>query len=194
MISFERRYEEDYSEYDWYFPSSSLCSLIESLTKKEDEILYVGCGTSNLGEELYKRGRRYVTNIDHSKMAIRTQMQRWAHLTDMQFVEMDATKLPRDLTGAFQLVVDKALLDYLLCDAKIEKSTRFLNEMKRVVKPGGWFCCVSHGAPESRVPMIAGAFSVSPSKIRVATIPKPHIPGFEDGVAPNYFVYIVQSE
>jgi len=195
LISWERRYEDDGSEFDWYIPAADVVKMIEPLIpRSEDEILYVGCGTSSLGKELYDRGRRFVTNVDTSRLAVHAMAQRYADLNDMQFVEMDATRLPKDLGGAFQLVVDKALLDYFLCEVKKDKANKFLKEMKRVLKIGGWFCCVSHGTPETRLPQLASAFEVPSARIKVTTVPKPDVPGMEQGASPNYFVYMVRVE
>ena len=191
MEDWDERYERDSEEYDWYFSANECCDAVESLAGLDDEILYVGCGTSGVGAELYRRGRHFVTNIDTSKRAIQLMSQRSTEFADMQFVEMDSTKLPKDLTSVFQLVLDKALLDYLLCDVRQDKAEKYLTEVRRVLKPGGAFCCVSHGIPEKRLALIAKAFTVPTSRIQVTPIAKPIVPGLEQGASPNYFIYTV---
>jgi EEF1A lysine methyltransferase 4 len=194
LVSWESRYEADSSEYDWYLSAKQVCALIEPLAQPDEEILYVGCGTSKLGEELYSRGRRFITNIDTNKTVIRKLSQKYAHLSDMQFVEMDATKLPRELFGAFQLVIDKALLDYLLCEADASKASRYLSDVKRVLKPGGTFCCISHGIPDRRVEFIASAFQVSSRKVQIQHIPKPQVSGTDPGASPDFYLYMVRTD
>jgi SAM-dependent methyltransferase len=193
MEPWDQRYEREREEYDWYISAVDCCDAVEALSGSDDEILHVGCGTSAVGQELYSRGKHFVTNIDSSKTAVRLMSQRCAHLTDMQYVEMDASKLPKDLSGAFQLVLDKALLDCLLCEVRRDKADHYLAEVKRVLKPGGHFCCVSHGIPENRALIIATAFGVPTSRVKVSTLPKPHVPGMQQGASPNYFIYMVQA-
>ncbi len=51
----------------------------------------------------------------------------------------------------FELVLDKALFDCLLCGESTAKNvTKHLNEVHRVLKPGGVYLVVSFGAPEQR--------------------------------------------
>ena len=193
MDSWDLRFEREQEEYDWYISAAECCDVVEALASVEDEILHVGCGTSGVGQEMYHRGKHFVTNVDKSKVAIDIMSQRCAHLSDMQYVQMDATKLPKDLSGVFQLVLDKALLDALLCETNQEKADKYLLEVKRVLKPNGFFCCISHGIPDNRLARIAKAFSVHPSRVTVSTIPKPQVQGIPQGASPNYYIYTVQN-
>ena len=197
MINWEERYskEGDVEQYDWYISGSKLAPLLVPLTLPDDEILYVGCGKSDLGAELSKRKRKFVTNIDSSKRVIRTMSNIYSEFEDMQFVEMDVLKMPQDLDQAFQLVIDKALLDYFLCEVNVDKAMKYLTEIKRVIKPGGHFCVVSHGIPENRVPLLVSAFSLPNStRIKISKLPKPEVE--EDipiGADSYYFLYTVRA-
>ena len=53
--------------------------------------------------------------------------------------------------GAYDVVVDKATLDSILCgDGSTENMVKALSEVQRILKPGGIFVSVTHGTPDSR--------------------------------------------
>lgn len=191
-IDWEQRYATDDSEYDWYISAEECCDIVENLAKPDEEIIYLGCGTSAVGSELYKRGKRFITNVDQSPEVIQVMNTRCSTMTDMQFVEMDVTRLPKDLTGVFQLALDKGLLDSLLCNNAKSKAERYLTEVKRIIKPGGFFCCISHGIPETRTQFLSQIFAVPSKAITVKLMPKPRVGGLDIGASPNYFVYIIK--
>lgn len=195
LTNWEVRYALDSGEYDWYISSSQTASLVESLTSADDEILYLGCGTSTLGEQLYARNRKYVTNIDSCDAVIRTMGKRFAGLAEMQFLSLDCRLLPSDLTAGVNMVVDKALLDVLLCEVELDSAKKYLQEVRRVLKRGGWFCLVSHGQPDTRVPLLASCFGLpSSDRIGVGLVPKPQLPGLDPPAVSNYFVYTIRVE
>jgi predicted TPR repeat methyltransferase len=57
---------------EWYVTYPQIEQIIKSrLFEGEDtEIMVVGCGTSELGAQLYKDGYHYITNVDFSKNVI----------------------------------------------------------------------------------------------------------------------------
>jgi len=51
----------------------------------------------------------------------------------------------------FDVIVDKGLFDALLCSQdNLSNMHALVGEMYRVLKPGGVYIVISHGAPESR--------------------------------------------
>ena len=68
----EGRYLNEHMEiFEWYQTYDTLKEKIIDYLKPEDQILYVGCGTSKLAEDLYIDEIRNVTNIDFSENAIK---------------------------------------------------------------------------------------------------------------------------
>ena len=58
--------------FEWYYQTyDTLKEKIIDYLKPEDQILYVGCGTSKLAEDLYIDEIRNITNIDFSENAIK---------------------------------------------------------------------------------------------------------------------------
>jgi ubiquinone/menaquinone biosynthesis C-methylase UbiE len=54
--------------------------------------------------------------------------------------------------ASFNSVIDKATLDSLMtCDEDDQhQATTMLQEVKRILCPGGHYVCISHGAPDDR--------------------------------------------
>ena len=73
---------------------------------------------------------------------------------------LDVRQLRRVLReDSFSLVIDKALLDSLLCDdAGPAAALKLIEDVYRILKPGGTYVIVSHGAPATRMPL----FTASP--------------------------------
>jgi SAM-dependent methyltransferase len=155
----DRRYEKDTGNYDWLMSYENLCSLLHPHITSLDKILILGCGNSTLSEELYKDGYHDVVNIDYSKTVIEMMKER---LPQMDWLEMDMRELNFE-KESFTVVLDKGSLDAVFTDgssvwdpsttvrADIEKA---INEILRVLKPGGKFISISFGQPHFRKPYI----------------------------------------
>ena len=71
LAFWEKRYTNEHLEiFEWYQTYDTLKEKIIDYLKPEDQILYVGCGTSKLAEDLNIDEIRNVTNIDFSENAI----------------------------------------------------------------------------------------------------------------------------
>ncbi|XP_074276180.1 uncharacterized protein LOC141599940 [Silene latifolia] len=139
--------------FEWYAewtqlkpPLISLLSSSSSAGISPDklQILVPGCGNSRLSEHLYDAGFHDITNVDFSKVVISDMLRRnvrdrpkmrWRvmDITDMQF--SDAT---------FDIILDKGGLDALMEPEFGPKlGNQYLSEVKRVLKPGGKFICLT---------------------------------------------------
>jgi ubiquinone/menaquinone biosynthesis C-methylase UbiE len=73
--------------------------------------LVVGCGNSELSEQLYDVGYRHLTNIDISETVVNNMNQKNAkQRPDLTFQKVDATQTPYE-DGSYQAVLDKGTLD-----------------------------------------------------------------------------------
>lgn len=111
------------------------------------QVLVVGCGNSELSEQMYDVGMcEDIVNIDISDAVIR-QMQEHSGSTrpKMSYLLMDMLQM--DFPDAhFQVVLDKGTLDALLTDeeeATIAKVDQMFAEISRVLQVGGRYLCVS---------------------------------------------------
>ena len=92
-----------------------------------------------------------MTNIDSSSVVINQMADLHSDLEDMEYTVMDACAMEFIPDHCFDLIVDKALFDCLLCSSSnMHRVTKYVKEMYRVLKPGGSFVVVSHGAPDTR--------------------------------------------
>jgi len=128
-----------------------------------------------LSEKLYEEGFHYITNADFSGVLIEEMRERNAHLEDMDCmlsfsplmiklsneldidVEMDLTE-PLDIldSESFTCILDKACLDCVTCSDQYGKKTQqYLENLYRILAPGGTYLCVSHGRPETRLPQLS---------------------------------------
>ncbi|KAL0214545.1 hypothetical protein P9112_006729 [Eukaryota sp. TZLM1-RC] len=150
------RYAQDDEVFEWLIDWSDLQSYMTPHLTTTSEILVTGCGTSRLVADLYNFGFPYVTAIDFSEVAIAQMKDRWSDLSDtLEFEVMDMTEGLDYPSLIFDVVIDKAALDAVLCgtDALL-KSRRVLREIYRVLKPNGLFFCVSHAGEDARISLL----------------------------------------
>ena len=55
---------------EWYLQYSDLKDILDKHCNKDKRVLHVGCGSSTLGEEMYKDGYSHQDNIDFSDIVI----------------------------------------------------------------------------------------------------------------------------
>eukprot|EP01029_Cantina_marsupialis_P029247 TRINITY_DN779998_c0_g1_i1.p1 TRINITY_DN779998_c0_g1~~TRINITY_DN779998_c0_g1_i1.p1 ORF type:complete len:199 (-),score=25.88 TRINITY_DN779998_c0_g1_i1:265-861(-) len=142
--SWNHRYSKaDQQVFDWYLDIFPFVKSILPENEDSFEIFIPGCGSSSLGYKLFEEGYKNITCCDVSHVVISQNAQRWK---DIDFSVLDIAdpseteELPDEF---FNMVLDKALLDTLLCleSVSIEK---VLGEIYRLLKPGGYYVCVSH--------------------------------------------------
>ena len=120
----EKRYkDEPESTFDWYqCPShsnrlsgyESLKPFIKELITLASKILVLGCGNSELSEQLYDDGFPLIDSIDISASVISQMRVRNLAREKMKFEVMDVRELHYDAM-AYDLVLDKGTLDAILC-------------------------------------------------------------------------------
>ena len=68
-------------------------------------------------------------------------------------MELDITE-PLDIldSDSFTLIIDKGTLDCVVCSSAYQRRTQqMLQNVHRILAPGGCFVCVSYGRPETRL-------------------------------------------
>ncbi|NWI11501.1 MET13 protein, partial [Crypturellus soui] len=111
------------------------------------QVLVVGCGNSELSEQMYDAGLcEDIVNIDVSEAVVRQMQERSANRRPrMSYLQMDALQM--DFPDAiFQVVLDKGTLDAILADeeaATLAKVDRMFAEISRVLQVGGRYLCIS---------------------------------------------------
>ena len=149
----EGRYLNEHMEiYEWYQTYETLKEKIIDYIKPEDQILYVGCGTSKLAEDLYIDEIRNVTNIDFSENAIKIMEDRYKEQkVEMKYKKMNVTNMEEFTNESFNVVFDKALLDSVICgENALPIVDKMINEIYRVLVNGGYYIVISNGNEDTR--------------------------------------------
>lgn len=159
--------------------------------------MVVGCGISRLSEELYDEGFLDVTSIDFSYTAIKFQQDFYrVEYPKLVFTQMDVRNLTYN-DGEFDMVLDKALLDAVICSdgSKVNTST-MMTEIHRVLKPNGVYISLSHGKENQRLKY----YGIPKWAIETVRIPKPDVgvsmkgpKGSDPDKAKNHFCYICKK-
>ncbi|KAK7889328.1 hypothetical protein WMY93_024888 [Mugilogobius chulae] len=129
--------------FEWYGDYNKLCGVLHKYIKVKDKVLVVGCGNSELSEQMYDVGYKHLINIDISETVINHMNQRNAERRpDLTFQQIDATKTPFE-EGHFQAVLDKGTLDAMASEEEGALASRMLTEMSRVLSVGGRYVCIT---------------------------------------------------
>ena len=113
---------------------------------------------------------------------------------DMDWCQIDATNAASLPDDAFDLTIDKALLDAVLTgDDSINRAGKMIAEMHRLLKRGGVYLVLSHGVPATRVGLIS---KFAPwASVEMIQIKKPRVEGFQlDGASAHYYLYVATKK
>ncbi|XP_074008685.1 eEF1A lysine and N-terminal methyltransferase isoform X2 [Numenius arquata] len=124
--------------FEWYGTFPELCPVLRKYVRPRDKVLVVGCGNSELSEQMYDMGMcEDIVNIDISDAVIRQMQERsGSKRPKMSYLLMDMLQM--DFPDAhFQVVLDKGTLDAILTDeeeATLAKVDKMFAEISRVLQ------------------------------------------------------------
>ena len=139
--------------FDWLEDYSSLKTIISDLNinKETGTVLNLGCGNSEMSEEMYDAGYHNIVNIDISHNVIKYMKERNKQRPKMTFCQMDVRDIKLE-SNSVDLAIDKSTIDALLCgEDSFTNVAKMIKEVQRVLKVGGYYMIISYGNPESRV-------------------------------------------
>eukprot|EP00249_Psilotum_nudum_P002193 c15099_g1_i1 orf=393-1130(+) len=149
----DNRYRQDTGSFDWYQQYSGLASLLQKYIPKTSLVLMVGCGNALLSEEMVNNGYREIMNIDISSVVIEAMQKKYQNVPQLKYMKMDVRDMSYFGDEQFDSVVDKGMLDSLMCGASASSSAaKMLEEVCRVLKPGGVYMLITYGDPRVRIP------------------------------------------
>ncbi|XP_037595010.1 eEF1A lysine and N-terminal methyltransferase isoform X2 [Cebus imitator] len=132
--------------FEWYGTYLELCGVLHKYIKPREKVLVIGCGNSELSEQLYDVGYQDIVNIDISEVVIKQMKECNAtRRPQMRFLKMDMTQMEFP-DASFQVVLDKGTLDAVLTDEEektLQQVDRMLAEVGRVLQVGGRYLCIS---------------------------------------------------
>eukprot|EP01129_Flabellula_baltica_P012583 TRINITY_DN5692_c0_g1_i1.p1 TRINITY_DN5692_c0_g1~~TRINITY_DN5692_c0_g1_i1.p1 ORF type:complete len:202 (-),score=29.29 TRINITY_DN5692_c0_g1_i1:44-649(-) len=180
--------------FDWYVGSQMkpLLLKIKEFCPLESIVLMVGCGNSALSEQMVLEGYQKVFNIDFSPVVIDLMNERFNNSPRLVFEVMNVLELGYQ-DEFFDVIVDKATLDSIMCSNKsFKKVNMMIRQIYRVLKPGGIYISISHASPEDRLELFrteSANFQVEVVQLEkeYATI----CPSY--GTLPQYFMYIASK-
>jgi len=149
-------------EYDWLGDYDAFKALIHKHVAKSDRILMVGCGNSQLSQQMYADGYENILSTDISEVCIKNQQEAFPHL---QWQVADIKHLEQIKDESFDVVIEKATLDALLVGEKspwhpsdegLETVDSALREISRVLSfKSGRFLSLTFAQPHFRMPFYA---------------------------------------
>lgn len=170
----DSRYMEEGSSaaFDWYQRYSALRPFLLNFVPTSSRVLMVGCGNAVMSEDMAKDGYIDIMNVDISSIVIDMMRKKYANLPQLKYIQMDARDMSFFEDESFDCVIDKGTLDSLMCgtDAPLGAS-QMLEEVNRLLKPGGIYMLITYGDPSVRVPHLSQAGSSW--KITLYIIPRP---------------------
>ncbi|XP_053178130.1 eEF1A lysine and N-terminal methyltransferase [Scomber japonicus] len=129
--------------FEWYGDYNKLCGVLHKYIKTQDKVLVVGCGNSELSEQLYDVGYKHLTNIDISETVVTHMNQRNAERRPgLTFQQVDATQTPYE-DASYQAALDKGTLDAMASEEEGALARNMLTEVGRVLSVGGRYVCVT---------------------------------------------------
>lgn len=130
--------------YCSYADNAWLQQLIRAAARHDERLLVLGCGTSLLSQQLYDDGYHQVVSIDFSRAAIDHMRATAQDRPGPSYERMDMAAMTF-ADGSFDVVVDKGALDAASGDLDMARAT--LDEVRRVLVPGGRYVLVSCNGP-----------------------------------------------
>jgi SAM-dependent methyltransferase len=101
--------------------------------------------------EMYQEGFQDIVSIDFSRNAISEMNKKSGDKPGMLFMEMDVMEMSFP-SGTFDVVIDKATLDSMLCgEGAIKTIQTMLQQIYRVLKPNGTFMMLSYAKSQLRL-------------------------------------------
>ncbi|NXS52420.1 EFMT4 methyltransferase, partial [Brachypteracias leptosomus] len=149
---------------EWLGGLSRFLPQLEAELRPGDRILVLGCGNSALSHDLHELGHTDVTSIDFSPACIAAMRARYArHCPSLRWAVMDIRSLAFP-NGTFDVVLEKGTLDVLMVEETdpwnvspqaVASMQRVLEEVSRVLRPGGCFISITFAQPHFRKPHYA---------------------------------------
>lgn len=145
------RYEREPEPFDWYQPWSRIKTVVLPIIQTRGKALDVGCGNSPMTAELLADGFDEVTGIDISSVVIRQNQEKFAEEPRLRFICGDVLNMEAIESSSVDVVFDKGTLDSLMCSGPSARQvSQMMEEISRVLKPGGFFVEISYGTPNTR--------------------------------------------
>ncbi|OAE22963.1 hypothetical protein AXG93_2997s1270 [Marchantia polymorpha subsp. ruderalis] len=153
----DNRYSQDAGSFDWYQRYSGLSPIITKYISKTHRILMVGCGNAVISEDMVNDGYQEIVNVDISQVVIDAMVKNDSGTGQSQNFEYYLRVHVLVDTEVGVSVLSYRMFDSLMCGASAPYSAaRMLEEVRRVLKPGGVYMLITYGDPRVRMSHLKG--------------------------------------
>ena len=192
----DNRYAKDGSDvFDWLQDYEHIKEQINGCcTSKAGLVVNVGCGRSSLLADMRKDGFTNLMGVDWCEQLVAQQNAAHAEIPHKASAATDFASAEGIGEGSVDYIIDKALLDSILCGANsTQNAFMYLKECHKALKPGGKLMIISYGKPQDRL-MIDKYKTIGFGPSKQDTIGKPVAAGVTPdaaGVDPSHYIYIL---
>ena len=119
-------------------------------------------------------GYHTIDNVDVSETCVRAMEEAHKDLRGVNWRVMDVLDMKDIPDGTYDAVIDKAMLDSVLCgEGSSANAAKFLAGVSRTLKSVGVYFCVSYGIPDNRMTYLDNeAYGWT---VKVHTVAKPTV-------------------
>lgn len=153
-IYWDEKYEDNFGQFEWYHSYKSIRDIVTQYVsnRREAKVLYPGCGTSKLPEDMYNDGFRNIVSVDSSAKIIEEMRKKFNESMPKTFLFLKMNVLNMDFgNNIFSHVIDKGMLDSLASGYRSSEQVHtYLSEVYRVLVDTGIFFCLSYREPSDR--------------------------------------------
>eukprot|EP01114_Cavostelium_apophysatum_P005884 TRINITY_DN17058_c0_g1_i1.p1 TRINITY_DN17058_c0_g1~~TRINITY_DN17058_c0_g1_i1.p1 ORF type:complete len:237 (-),score=44.58 TRINITY_DN17058_c0_g1_i1:13-690(-) len=150
----DKRYEAEREQrptFDWYESYEHFSSVLRQHIVRENRILEVGCGTSDLAESLFEDGFTSIVSTDYSPVCVDMMKEKVKKKgIDLPFLVADVRKM-QFKDAEFDVVLDKATSDAIYVNGREEQnrvdSDKMAEEVIRVLGPDGKWIVLTRKIP-----------------------------------------------
>merc|ERR1719229_329492 len=193
------RYEVECKAFEWYLSWDDVKDVFAKL-KKDFRVLDIGCGTSDMSEQLVKTyPSASVLAIDFCDLAI-AHSKKASVSEKVEYRVQDILELEEKET--FDLIIDKGTVDSMLCDEEGFKTVKkMMAVLEKVINPKGLCVVISYREPKYRTPLLKKGsqknnWSVVHKKVRIDDIPLADRPNFNpeehEDKGKDYYLYFLR--
>jgi ribosome biogenesis GTPase A/SAM-dependent methyltransferase len=155
----DRRFKTE-SEYEWLCGFHDVAEMLMRDVRREQSIMILGCGNSPFSAQLADAGFSNITSVDYSATVVKNMREKYAVThPGLKWEKSDVRDLHEFDDRTFDVVVDKACFDALVCDEgdpwhpnerTVADMTAAVRATSRVLKNTGTFISIGFQQPHFR--------------------------------------------
>ncbi|OAD02308.1 hypothetical protein MUCCIDRAFT_122964, partial [Mucor lusitanicus CBS 277.49] len=148
-----KRFEKE-KHFEWLVTWDDIKEEFEPYLKKDEDVLHLGCGNSELAFDLADSGYKTVVNVDYAENVIEymksvthEKQQQNSNYSNISWISGDCLSnlksyLPK---SQYSIIIDKSLVDTIACgdDDHQSRVKQLSREMLSVAKPDAYWLSIS---------------------------------------------------